>query len=184
MAVQKQIKCVVAGDAYTGKTCLLNSYKAKEYFPIDFTDMTSIPEQHCVDVVRNGQVVSSDLWDVGSNEAQEDRFRAAIYPGTQVVLLTSSFDSVSSFRNIRTAWLPEIKFHCPNVPIILVGTKIDLRGIGDSKKVNNEVTFTGALQLAKDIGAVKYLECSSRTMEGLDEVFNYAIDTVLNQRSL
>ena len=25
-------------------------------------------------------------------------------------------------------WYPEIKDHCPNVPILLVGTKIDLRG--------------------------------------------------------
>jgi Ras-related C3 botulinum toxin substrate 1 len=35
--------------------------------------------------------------------------------------------SPSSFENVTSKWYPELKHHCPEAPIILVGTKIDLR---------------------------------------------------------
>ena len=32
-----------------------------------------------------------------------------------------------SFESVRQKWYPEVKHHCGNVPIILVGNKLDLR---------------------------------------------------------
>lgn len=43
-----------------------------------------------------------------------------------MLLLLISF-SPSSFENVTSKWYPELKHHCPEAPIILVGTKIDLR---------------------------------------------------------
>ena len=33
----------------------------------------------------------------------------------------------TSLENVRSKWHPEINHHAPDVPIILVGTKLDLR---------------------------------------------------------
>ena len=81
--------------------------------------------------------------------------------------------------------LYQVRHHCPQVPIILVGTKLDLR---EDKETIDKLkekrlapitypqvkplletilqSFYGQLQglaMAKDVGAVKYLECSALT---------------------
>lgn len=97
--------------------------------------------------------------------------------------------SPSSFENVTSKWYPELKHHCPEAPIILVGTKIDLRddretlsalaeqGLSPCKRGKNvdsgEVfrsvlkLFTFVLEqgqkLANKIRAVKYMECSALT---------------------
>ena len=58
----------------------------------------------------------------------------------------------------------EVAHHCPNTPLVLVGTK-DLRDDKETvtslqdKKLSPILTVQGN-KLKKDIGAVKYVECS------------------------
>ena len=40
---------------------------------------------------------------------------------TDVFLVCFSVVSPSSFDNILTKWFPEIKHHCPDAPIVLIG---------------------------------------------------------------
>lgn len=77
-------------------------------------------------------------------------------------------------------WYPEISHHAPNVPIILVGTKLDLRedpATIDSlrQKRMEPVTYDEALRTSQDIRAHKYLECSALTQRNLKAVFDEAI---------
>lgn len=81
-------------------------------------------------------------------------------------------------------WYPEVSHHCPNTPIILVGTKLDLRE--DARTVEKlkerklaPITYPQGLGMAKEIGAVKYLECSALTQKGLKNVFDESIRAVL-----
>ena len=83
-------------------------------------------------------------------------------------------------RLIEEQWYPEIDHHAPNVPIILVGTKLDLRE--DSATADNlrakkmePVSYEQALAVAKEIKAQKYLECSALTQRNLKSVFDEAI---------
>ena len=43
-----------------------------------------------------------------------------------VLLCFSTADSVS-LKNVKRTWIPEIRHFCPRTPIILCGTKNDLR---------------------------------------------------------
>ncbi len=77
-------------------------------------------------------------------------------------------------------WHPEINHHAPGVPIILVGTKVDLREdketIARLKKMNMDtVTYESGLIKAREIGARKYMECSALTQRNLKSVFDEAI---------
>ena len=93
--------------------------------------------------------------------------------------------SPSSFENAKTKWWPEVTHHAPDTPIILVGTKLDLREDPEMKARLRDrrmapITYSQAVQLAKEIRAVRYLECSALTQKGLKGVFDEAIRCVLS----
>jgi Ras-related C3 botulinum toxin substrate 1 len=103
---------------------------------------------------------------------------------TDVFLICFSVISPSSFDNVLLKWFPEIHHHCPLSPIILVGTKMDLR---DDRTILEHLAETGqsairreqGLKLAHKIRAVRYLECSALTQKGLKHVFEEAVRSVL-----
>lgn len=73
---------------------------------------------------------------------------------------------------------------CPGVPIILVGLKKDLRedpvAVEEMRKKSLRfVTEHDGETTARDIGAKKYLECSSLSGEGVDDVFEAATRAAL-----
>lgn len=77
-------------------------------------------------------------------------------------------------------WHPEISHHAPNIPIILVGTKLDLREDPQTveslrQKRMEPVRYDDALKTAMQIKAHKYLECSALTQRHLKSVFDEAI---------
>ena len=75
--------------------------------------------------------------------------------------------------------------YVPNVPHILVGTKIDLRdaGVQDPHAEGFEpISTERGEELAQSIGAAKYVEVSAKTRKNLDQVFQAAVTCVLEER--
>ena len=73
---------------------------------------------------------------------------------------------------------------CPDVPYLLVGTKLDLRddpATLEKMRASGQqsVTTMRGEELAKKIKAVKYLECSAKTESNLKNVFDDAVKSVL-----
>lgn len=65
-------------------------------------------------------------------------------------------------------WVPEITHHCQKTPFLLVGTQVDLRDESSTleKLAKNKQKPIGIEQgekLAKELKAVKYVECSALT---------------------
>ena len=123
------------------------------------------------------------LWDTAGQE-DYDRLRPLSYPDTDVILMCFSIDSPDSLENIPEKWTPEVKHFCPNVPIILVGNKKDLRNDEGTKKelikMKQEPTkHEDGRGMAERIAAFGYLECSAKTKEGVREVFETATRAAL-----
>jgi GTPase SAR1 family protein len=89
----------------------------------------------------------------------------------------------NKYSDFVLQWYPEVLHFCPYTPLILVGLKSDLR----YKKTCIEmlktqgltpVTTEQGLAVAKKMGA-QYMECSSKEMKGVEEIFERAILTVV-----
>ena len=123
-------------------------------------------------------------------EGQEDydRLRPLSYPQTDIFLICFSIVAPASFENVKEKWVPEIQHHCPGVPFLLVGTQADLRDdpatiekLARSKQ--KPIAPDAGARMAKEVGSVKYVECSALTQKGLKNVFDESIIAALQPQS-
>lgn len=149
----------------------------------------------------SGKTVELALWDTAGQE-EYDRLRPLSYPETDLLFVCFAIDCPNSLENvmdkvrpsppaslthialIRTSqWYPEVLHFCPNTPLVLVGLKSDLR----TKRTCIELLRTQGLTpvtpeqgaaVARKMGA-QYIECSAKEAQGINEVFELAINTAV-----
>ncbi|XP_046461823.1 ras-like GTP-binding protein RhoL [Daphnia pulex] len=169
----RPLKITVVGDGMVGKTCILIVYTKKEF-----------PEIHVPTVFDNfsdtievdGFPYNVTLWDTAGQEEYKN-LRILSYPNTDVFLLCYAVNIRSTFENIITKWIPELKHYCPHTSIVLVGTKVDIRQEGQS----NCVSTTEGRELSKKFQLNSFLECSAKTQENVIQVFEEATRVALNK---
>lgn len=180
----QNVKLVVVGDGAIGKTCFLVSY-TQNGFPTDY--VPTVFDSYSCNVSVDGKTINLTLWDTAGQE-DYDRLRPLSYPATDVFLAMFSVVNPSSFHNVQDKWLPEVRHHCPDVPIILVGTKIDLRENSEiitrlQMRQQTPVRYEQGAQLAHEQECAKYMECSALTQRGLHDVFTEAIREAIKAKT-
>lgn len=166
------IKTVLVGDGATGKTCLCRTfahgYPCMEYIPTVFDNYTiklNLPEEP----------VTLNIFDTAGQE-DYDRLRPLSYPETDVMIVNFSIANENTLYNVVEKWYPEVEHHIREVQIVLAGLQSDAR---DSKKAREElqarsrkpVSYTRGVEIAKEIGASAYVECSSLNNQGVVQLF-------------
>jgi len=169
---KKPVKLTVVGDGTVGKTCLLISFTSKT-FPEDY--VPTVFDNYAGDICVDESMYSMTLWDTAGQEEYE-RLRPLSYPNTECFILCFAVNMRASFDNIQSKWLLELRHHCPRTPILLVGTKSDLR---DTQQQEDTISTAEGRKLRARINATKYVECSAKTRHGLDEVFQEAVRCTL-----
>lgn len=177
------IKCVVLGDATVGKTCLMTAYSTNR-FPTQY--VPTVYESYTTEIMVEGRSVHLDFRDTSGHE-DYDQVRPLLYPDTSVFLICFSLVDPASLEHVWLSWFPVVR-HFSDAPIILVGTKLDLRN--DRETIENlrrnklaPVKKSDGLKMKRDILAVKYVECSSLTRKGLSKVFDQAAKAVLHPKT-
>ncbi|QPG98926.1 Rho GTPase [Epichloe festucae Fl1] len=178
-------KLVIIGDGACGKTSLLSVFTLG-YFPTPTNASRKIPtvfENYVTDCRVDGKSVQLALWDTAGQEDYE-RLRPLAYSKAHVILVGFSVDMPDSLDNVKSKWIEEATRLCAEVPIILVGLKKDLRedpvAIEEMRKKSQRfLTPHDGEVVAREVGAKRYLECSSLSGEGVDDVFEAATRAAL-----
>jgi small GTP-binding protein len=161
------LKVVLVGHSGVGKTSLCmtlhNGEAPRDYIPT--VDDVSKTMQRLDDTTE----VELALFDTAGSE-DYDRLRPLSYVGANCFLLCFSVaDRANLWRVVRTFW-PEVTHHVPSASLVLVGTKIDLRhGAADA------ISFEEGEQLAREIAAEIYVECSAHSGQGVAQVLQVAL---------
>lgn len=113
-------------------------------------------------------------------------------------MLCYSVDSKDSLENVESKWVGEIADNCAGVKLVLVALKCDLReqtedeeteeaGASASAAETTEphekkplITYEQGLEVARRIGASRYLECSAMKNRGVNEAFTEAARVALS----
>ncbi|VDD76153.1 unnamed protein product [Mesocestoides corti] len=161
-------KLVIVGDGMVGKTALLQAFVHGSFHD---SYIPTVFETTAMDVeLAGGRTVTLGLWDTGGQE-EFDQIRQLAYPGARVILLCYAIDSETSLQNIIHTWSLEVRKFCPNVPLILVGCKSDLRS-RLSPRAQVDPRF--AVEVQKSVGALMHIECSAKTQSNVITVFHAA----------
>lgn len=173
-------KLVIVGDGACGKTCLLMRFSNGSFDPDSY--VPTVFENYVKDITlpnNEGRKIELTLWDTAGQE-DYDRLRPLSYPDTDVVLIAFSVDSPDSLNNVYDKWIQEVKHFCPNVPVLLVALKRDLRNDPatiqrlQQREGRGPVSTEEGQKAARELQCDAYIECSSKTGENVQQVFERA----------
>ncbi len=163
MMYEKTFKIIVFGDAGTGKTTLTHRFLTNLYIP---DAASTIGVEFQIKAVEVGdQRVKLQIWDF----AGEERFRFLLpsyVKGASGGIFMYDITNYASLAHIDE-WFEIIKKNksVEKFPIIVVGGKSDLSHF-------KEVSTKKAMELAKEKQADGFVECSSKTGENVQKIFN------------
>lgn len=112
---------------------------------------------------------------------------------TDLIMLCYSVDSKDSLENVESKWVGEIADNCPGTKLVLVALKCDLREQGEDdenaaaggeseqpREKKPMINYDQGLEVARRIGAQRYLECSAMKNRGVNEAFTEAARVALS----
>ncbi|KAH9924267.1 mitochondrial Rho 1 [Epithele typhae] len=170
--MRRDVRILLVGDESVGKSTIVTSLIKEAFVPRvqHIVPEVTIPPEVTPENVTTYIVDSGN----GPNDRQhlETEIRKA-----HVICVVYSIDNPNSFDRIPTYWLPYFKQLGVNVPVILVGNKIDLRG----GEVTNEALEEEIIPIMNEFKEVETcVECSAQMPLNVSEVFYFAQKAVLH----
>ena len=119
---KRVIKIIVAGNGGIGKTSLMKTFCYKKYSEDE--KLTVGTEIFIKKFKLNGEVEILQIWDLGG-QLQFRFFMEGLVCGAHGAILGFDIKRRNSFIDLKE-WLSLLRTADPNLPIVLVATKLDL----------------------------------------------------------
>lgn len=164
-------KICVFGDSGVGKTTLISRYLTNKFFDDIKSTLGAAIHIKLLDI-ENGRV-TLQVWDFGG----EDKFKfllPAYAQGSSGGIFVFDLTNYQSMINIID-WIPEFRKISSNIPLIMVGSKLDL-------EEERTCTREEAIDLMQLHGLNGYMECSSKTGVNVESIFKILLKEILNHR--
>ncbi len=170
-------KICIFGDGGVGKTTLIRRYLTGIFN--EGTNMTIGVDFHIKALNINGSSVGLQIWDF----AGEDRFRFLLpsyVRGASGGIFMYDITRYSSLKNLQN-WFEvfngAVRDRQFQIPILMVGGKKDLE---HKRAVEKDY----ARELAQECNCMGHLECSAKTGQNVEQIFEMISSVMLNNAGL
>ena len=143
MAAIPTFKCVLVGDAGVGKTTFVHKHLPGEFVQL-YSETLGVDVKPLVFNTTSGQI-RFNVWDCAGTE-RFSGLGGTHYDWADCAIVMFDLTSRLSYNNCRD-WIAKVRNVCADIPIILVGNKVD---IADRKVMPNDIN------LHREINALYY----------------------------
>ena len=161
---KKVLKIIVAGNGGIGKTTLMKSFCYREY--AEDQRLTVGTEIFIKKFVVDDQVEFMQVWDLGGQEHFRF-FLKGLVKGAHGAILGFDIKRRNSFIDLKK-WLALLRSADPDIPIVLVATKLDL---GYHPTLTPEL----ARKFVEENNLIGFVEISSKEKYNLEVPFRVLI---------
>lgn len=163
-------KIVIIGESGVGKSAIINQY-TKNFFSDTYVSTIGVDFQF-KEVEHEGKKIKLQIWDT----AGQERFRTitnSYYRHSNGILLVYDVTNMETFANVEK-WINEIyKFVPQDIPILLIGNKIDLESI-------RVISTNEGLLLSKKYNC-EFVEVSAKEYSSIDKAMKIMIPKLFNR---
>ncbi|KAI9316101.1 EF hand associated-domain-containing protein [Dichotomocladium elegans] len=171
----RDIRILLVGDEGAGKSTLITSLIKEAFVP----DVQLIVPEVTIPPEMTSENVTLHIIDSSTRPEYREQLETEICRA-QVICIVYAIDDPDTLKAVPLCWLPYIRSFNVNVPLVLVGNKIDLRAEGKAKMSVEEDVFP-IMANYKEIETC--IECSGRLLLNVAEVFDFAQKAVLHPRA-
>ncbi|XP_033734168.1 rho-related protein racD-like [Pecten maximus] len=172
------LQCTLVGDMAIGKSSIIKAY----------TDQTNckpppdtVFENYAGTSKYSNQEFTISVFDC-SSKPDHASIRLFAYKDTDVFVMCYSVMDRDSFDHVKSKWLPEVtNVMGKRVKLVLVATQTDLR---ESIDLDQDIPVSKAEghDLAEEIGAFSFIECSSSHLDYVQSIFEDVVQCSLKQK--